>query len=52
MGDEPEMIPSRRELQWAGICLPPEAGSSALANSPRKTSYGVMPATSTTPRSR
>ncbi len=46
------MIPSRREPQWLGICRPPEEGSSALANSPRKISYGVIPATSTTATSR
>ena len=52
IGDEPVMMPSRREPQCAGICLPPDDGSSAFEKIPRKTSYGVMPATSTTARSR
>ena len=38
IGEEPLMIPSRREPQCAGIWRPPEEGSSALANTPRKTS--------------
>ena len=52
IGEEWLMIPSRREPQWLGIWRPPEDGSSALANRPRKISYGVMPAIRTTATSR
>ena len=45
MGEEPLMRLSRRDPQCAGICRPPLDGSSRLPNTPRKTSYGVSPAT-------
>ena len=43
MGEEPLMMFSAGWPQCDGICRPPEDGSLALANTPRKTSYGVMP---------
>ena len=52
IGEEPLMMPRRRDPQCEGIWRPPLAGSSALEKTPRKISYGVMPATSTTPTSR
>ena len=52
IGEECEMMFNRRDPQCDGICRPPDVGSSALANKPRKISYGVIPATSTTARSR
>ena len=52
MGEDPVMMLSSRLPQWAGICLPPEEGSSRLPNTPRKTSRGVIPATRQTAMSR
>src|SRR5207237_4313123 len=52
MGEEAVMMFSRRDPQWAGIWRPPDEGSSALANTPRNTSRGVIPATRQTAMSR
>jgi hypothetical protein len=52
IGEEWLTIPSSFELQWLGIWRPPEVGSVAFENTPRKICSGVIPATRTTPRSR
>src|SRR4051794_15739325 len=41
IGDEPVMMLNFLDPQWAGICRPPDEGSSALPNNPRNTSRGV-----------
>src|SRR6059036_1547255 len=41
MGEEPVRMPRLFDPQCAGICRPPEDGSSRLPNTPRNTSRGV-----------
>jgi hypothetical protein len=52
IGDEPVMMLRSRLPQCAGICRPPDEGSSFFPKRPRKTSLGVKPATSTSAMSR